>query len=69
MIVTDWRRMQRLRGLCFHLRVRGSSRGWEAGGERNDPNNICTYEYMNKEKRRRRRRRRKRRRRRRRRKA
>jgi hypothetical protein len=24
-------------------------RGWEAGG-RNDPNNVCTYEYVNKEK-------------------
>jgi hypothetical protein len=29
--------------------VGGRGRGWGAGG-RNDPNNVCTYEYMNKEK-------------------
>jgi hypothetical protein len=27
--------------------VRG---GWEKAGGRNDPNNVCTYEYTNKEK-------------------
>jgi hypothetical protein len=26
----------------------GRGREWEAG-ERNNPNNVCTYEYMNKE--------------------
>jgi hypothetical protein len=29
--------------------VRGKGRRWGAGG-RNDPNNVCTYKYMNKEK-------------------
>jgi hypothetical protein len=29
--------------------VGGRGRGQVAGG-RNDPNNVCTYEYMNKEK-------------------
>jgi hypothetical protein len=28
--------------------VRGGEEGQRAGG-RNDPNNICTYKYMNKE--------------------
>jgi hypothetical protein len=29
--------------------VEGRGRGWGAVG-RNDPNNVCTYEYINKEK-------------------
>jgi hypothetical protein len=29
--------------------VEGEGGGQRAGG-RNDPNNVCTYEYMNKEK-------------------
>jgi hypothetical protein len=29
--------------------VEGRRKGHGAGG-RNDPNNVCTYEYMNKEK-------------------
>jgi hypothetical protein len=29
--------------------VEGRGRGWGARG-RNDPNNVCTYEYMSKEK-------------------
>jgi hypothetical protein len=29
--------------------VEGRGRGWGAW-ERNDPNNVCIYEYMNKEK-------------------
>jgi hypothetical protein len=29
--------------------LKGRGRGWGAGG-RNDPNNVCIYEYLNKEK-------------------
>jgi hypothetical protein len=35
----NWRKGQN----SFCLEARGE-------GERNDPNNVCTYEYMNKEK-------------------
>jgi hypothetical protein len=44
----NWRKGQNR----FCLEVRGvgeRGREWEVGGK-NDPNNVCTYEYMNKEK-------------------
>jgi hypothetical protein len=44
----NWRKGQNR----FGLKARGMAgrgRGQEAGG-RNDPNNVCTYEYMSKEK-------------------
>jgi hypothetical protein len=44
----NWRKGQNR--ICLEARVVGKrGRGWGAGG-RNDPNNVCTYEYMNKEK-------------------
>jgi hypothetical protein len=36
---------------CYRRFSQGETGGRGAGG-RNDPNNICTYEYMNKEKKR-----------------
>jgi hypothetical protein len=38
----------KIRGARFCLEVREWGDGREGG--RNDPNNVCTYEYMNKEK-------------------
>jgi hypothetical protein len=43
----NWRKGQN----TFCLEERGWDKrvGWGSGG-RNDPNNVCIYEYMNKEK-------------------
>jgi hypothetical protein len=44
----NWRKWQNR--FCLEERgVEGEGGGQRAGG-RNDPNNVCTYEYMNKEK-------------------
>jgi hypothetical protein len=44
----NWRRVQNR--FCLEARGEGGGeRGYGSVG-RNDPNNVCTYEYMNKEK-------------------
>jgi hypothetical protein len=46
----NWRKGQNR--FCLEareVRVRGRGR-WGWGGGRNNPNNVCTYEYINKEK-------------------
>jgi hypothetical protein len=40
----NWRKGQNR----FCLKVRGMVGGVSGGGGRNEPNNVCTYEYMNK---------------------
>jgi hypothetical protein len=43
----SWRKAQNR--FCLEVRGLGErERGWSSG-ERNDPNNVCTYKYMNKE--------------------
>jgi hypothetical protein len=37
--------------ICLEARGVGRREREQGAGERNDPHNVCTYEYINKEKR------------------
>jgi hypothetical protein len=44
----NWRKGQNR--FCLKARGVGGKKRGRGAGRRNDPNNVCTYEYMNKEK-------------------